>query len=199
MPLVIYGLLSERIMECWVIWYLPKQKSLRINLFSKEGLVLFVHIQRSFTRCDIPNPFKNKGYVKNPIALDREGSLVLASYFIGKVKLFPKTFASYGRTRIMWGNLFLKDFIYILLERGEGREKEERNIHVREKHLLVASCTCPEPATQAGALTRNRTSSLSFRAAMPSQLSHTGQSMRNSWLLVQCLFFAQVIHQIKTV
>ena len=30
---------------------------------------------------------------------------------------------------------------YLLLERGEGREKErERNIRVTEKHLLVASC-----------------------------------------------------------
>ena len=30
---------------------------------------------------------------------------------------------------------FLKDFIYLFLERGEGREEErERNINVREKH-----------------------------------------------------------------
>ena len=33
-----------------------------------------------------------------------------------------------------------KDFIYLFLERREGREKErERNIDVREKHPLVAS------------------------------------------------------------
>ena len=35
---------------------------------------------------------------------------------------------------------FLKDFIYLFLERGEGREKErERNTNVREKHQWVAS------------------------------------------------------------
>ena len=40
---------------------------------------------------------------------------------------------------------FLKDFIYLFLERGEGREKErERNITVREKHWSVASLTCPD-------------------------------------------------------
>ena len=38
---------------------------------------------------------------------------------------------------------FKKDFTYLILERGERREEErERNIHVREKHLLVASCMC---------------------------------------------------------
>ena len=31
--------------------------------------------------------------------------------------------------------IYFKDFIYLFLERGEGREKErERNIDVREKH-----------------------------------------------------------------
>ena len=35
---------------------------------------------------------------------------------------------------------FFKDFIYLFLERGEGREKErERNINVREKHPSVTS------------------------------------------------------------
>ena len=39
---------------------------------------------------------------------------------------------------------FLKDFIYLFLERGEGREEErERNINVREKHWSVASHTRP--------------------------------------------------------
>ena len=38
----------------------------------------------------------------------------------------------------------LKDFIYLFLERREGREKKrERNIDVREKHQLVVSHTCP--------------------------------------------------------
>ena len=38
-----------------------------------------------------------------------------------------------------------KDFTYLFLERGEGREKErERNSDVREKHRLVASGTHPD-------------------------------------------------------
>ena len=32
----------------------------------------------------------------------------------------------------------------LLLEREEGREERERNIDVREKHQLVASCMCPD-------------------------------------------------------
>ena len=38
-------------------------------------------------------------------------------------------------------NCFLKYFIYLFLERGQGREKErEGNINMWEKHWLVASC-----------------------------------------------------------
>ena len=53
--------------------------------------------------------------------------------------------------------LFFKDFIYLLLERGEGTEKEkERNSSVQEIYQLVASHTpSPNwgiwPATQAHA------------------------------------------------
>ena len=44
----------------------------------------------------------------------------------------------------MVDNFFKKDFIYLFLERGEGREKErEKNIIVQEKHSLVASHTPP--------------------------------------------------------
>ena len=43
---------------------------------------------------------------------------------------------------------FFKDFIYLFLERGEGREKErERNTNVREKHHLDASRMSPEYET----------------------------------------------------
>ena len=46
---------------------------------------------------------------------------------------------------ILYNMNFFKDFIYLLLERGEGREKErERNNNVREKHWLGASHTCPD-------------------------------------------------------
>ena len=54
---------------------------------------------------------------------------------------------------------FLKDFIYLLLERGKGKKKErERNKDVRGKHRLVAFRKPPtrDPAaTQAHALTGN--------------------------------------------
>ena len=41
-------------------------------------------------------------------------------------------------------SFFFKDFIYLFLEREEGREKErERHINVWEQHQLVASCVPP--------------------------------------------------------
>ena len=75
---------------------------------------------------------------------------------------------------------FLKDFIYLFLERGEGREKErERNVHVREKHYLVAYLACPQlgtwPATQACALNGNRTCDLLVHKSALNPLSHTSQ------------------------
>ena len=40
--------------------------------------------------------------------------------------------------------IILKDFIYLFLERGEGRERErERKIDVGEKHQSLASHTPP--------------------------------------------------------
>ena len=52
---------------------------------------------------------------------------------------------------------FLKDFIYLFLERGEGKEKErERHINVWLPVILPVLGTWP--ATQACALTGNRTS-----------------------------------------
>ena len=44
----------------------------------------------------------------------------------------------------MKGLKIFLDFIYLSLERGEGREeKRERNIDVQEKHRSVASLTPP--------------------------------------------------------
>ena len=52
---------------------------------------------------------------------------------------------------------FVKDFIYLFLDRGEGREKErERSINVWLP--LVRPLLGIWPATQAWALTGNRTS-----------------------------------------
>ena len=53
--------------------------------------------------------------------------------------------------------LFFKDFIYLCLERGEGKEKEsERNINVWLP--LVRPPLETQPTTQACALTGNQTS-----------------------------------------
>ena len=68
---------------------------------------------------------------------------------------------------------FYKDFIYLFLERGEEREKEE------EKHQLVASRTRPQlrtwPTTQACALTRNQTSDPLVSRLVLSPLSYISQ------------------------
>ena len=84
-------------------------------------------------------------------------------------------------------NLFLKEFIYLLLERGEGRKKQrERNIHVWGKYQLVASHT-PRlrigPATQACVLTGSRTSNLLVQRPALNPLSHTSQGPWK-WILV---------------
>ena len=74
---------------------------------------------------------------------------------------------------------FLKDFIHLFLERGEGREKErDRNINVRHKHQLVASHTPPTgdlACNQAHALTRNQTGNPSICGTMPNPPSHISQ------------------------
>ena len=67
--------------------------------------------------------------------------------------------------------LFFKDFNYLFLERGEGREKErERNINV---WLPLTPGTWP--ATQACALTGNRTRDPLVRRPALNPLSHTSQ------------------------
>ena len=84
----------------------------------------------------------------------------------------------------MWGYLVLpyfkkKDFIYLLLENGEGREKErERNIDVREKRPLTTSLICAlkgtQPTTLACAQTRNQMGDPLLCGMTPNQLRHTG-------------------------
>ena len=81
-----------------------------------------------------------------------------------------------------------KDFIYLFLERGEGKEEErERNMNV------WLSLTCPPPGTcpttQACALTGNRTSNpLICRPAL-NPLSYISQGnflIKYVWLLFAC-------------
>ena len=70
---------------------------------------------------------------------------------------------------------FLKDFTYLFLEIGEGREKE------RESNIDQLPLTWPQlgtwPTTQACALTRNQTSDLSICRLMLNPLSHTSQGI----------------------
>ena len=76
-----------------------------------------------------------------------------------------------------WSGHFLKDFIYLILERGERREKErEKNTDVRKKYQLIASLTQGDPTClQASALMRNQTGKLLLCKMRFTQLSHPGQ------------------------
>ena len=78
---------------------------------------------------------------------------------------------------------FFKDFIYLFLERDEGMEKErEKNI---DRIPLVGPHMGTWLTTQACALTRNRTGSLSVCSTMPNPLSHTSQGDSFLHLLTQ--------------
>ena len=70
---------------------------------------------------------------------------------------------------------FFKDFIYLLLERGEKKEKErERNINVWWLPL-ARPLTGTWPATQTCALTRNQTGDPLVHRPALNPLSHTSQ------------------------
>ena len=72
---------------------------------------------------------------------------------------------------------FKKDFSYLFLEKGEGREKErERNIHVWLP--LMRPLLGTWPATQACALTGNRTGERLVRRPMRHPLSPTSQGWK---------------------
>ena len=74
---------------------------------------------------------------------------------------------------ILSGTFVFKDFNYLFLERGEGREKErERNSVSVTSYMLWLET---KPATQACALTRNQTRDLSLCRTMLNQLNHTGK------------------------
>ena len=74
----------------------------------------------------------------------------------------------------LWYIYFLKDFIYLFLERGEGREKgRERNINVWLPLAHIQLGTWPK--TQAGAVTGNHTGDPLVHGPALNPLSHTNQ------------------------
>ena len=95
------------------------------------------------------------------------------------MSLSKSTFLVYLKIYSASQRWIFEDFIYLFIERGEGRENEkERNINAKEERRLVAfrisPALGPEPTTQACALTRDRTSDLLFCGTIPNRLSHTG-------------------------
>ena len=70
-------------------------------------------------------------------------------------------------------NIFKRFFIHLFLERGEGREKKERNINVWLP--LVPPILRTWPAIQARALTGKRTGDPLVRRLALDPLSHTSQ------------------------
>ena len=82
----------------------------------------------------------------------------------------------------MASKIILKDFIYLLLERGGERTRE------KERHIDRLPLARLQPgtrlATQAWALTRNRTGDLLFCRMMPNPLSHIIQGAK-SYLNIQ--------------
>ena len=88
---------------------------------------------------------------------------------------------------IGWGtHLFIYLFIYLFLfiyfwsEGKRGRKRGEKRQCARETSIgFLQPGTWP--ATQACALARNQTSNLLLYGMMPSQLSHTGQGLGNTF------------------
>ena len=75
--------------------------------------------------------FKLKFITDTRTIFRRDGFGTLLFFFFKEINIFL-------------AKLFFKDFIYLLLERGDRREKErERNTNMREKHLSVASPMSP--------------------------------------------------------
>ena len=79
--------------------------------------------------------------------------------------------------------IFLKEFVYLFLRDG-GREgeREGRSINVRKSSigcLLYAPHPGTKPATQACALTGNRTGNLLLCGVTSNQVSHTGPGLTN--------------------
>ena len=78
---------------------------------------------------------------------------------------------------------FFQDFIYLFLDRGEGREKEE------EKHQCVVAShmLLPGDPSRNPALTGNQTSNPLVHRLVLNPLSHTNQGQRGSISTVRML------------
>ena len=105
-----------------------------------------------------------------------KGEPTLSYGFTPTIKLRHPSYAPGHWLSWCWGffYIFKKDFIYLLLERGEGREKErERNAStLLDDQIYDDAC----------ALTRDGTGDLSLCRTVPNRLSHAGQgSFPGSW------------------
>ena len=78
---------------------------------------------------------------------------------------------------------FLKDFIYLFLERGEGREKE------RERNIDRPSSNQHQTRNPGMFPNQNRTGDLSVCGKMPNQLSHTGHGYLIVFAFLSFFFF----------
>ena len=78
---------------------------------------------------------------------------------------------------------FLKDFIYLFLERGGGRGKQREETSICERNinwLLLVPQLGTWPTTQACALTGNWTGNILVCRMAPKPLSHTSQGTRGN-------------------
>ena len=87
------------------------------------------------------------------------------------------------------------DFVYLLLERGEGKEKErERNIDVQEIHQLVASSTPPtgDLAQNPGMCLDWELNQLSFGSQVGAQSIEPHQPGLDSFFFIPKLLYKDV-------
>ena len=91
--------------------------------------------------------------------------------------LYPWTGVDFN-THCNWNSLFSKDFIYFLKRGERGREKGGETL-MWERNIDLLPLMHPQPgtwpATQARALTRNRTSDFSVCSVMPNPQNHSSQ------------------------
>ena len=126
---------------------------------------------KHFVMLATPCGFMCQNMAARPCPLSTEIRWVLMLWYS-----FSLTWLIYNTEKIVSGNFFFlkKDFIYLFLDRGEGKEKKrERNINV---WLLL---TCPLlgtwPTTQAYALIANQTSDPLVCRPTLNLLSYTSQ------------------------